>query len=190
MAQHDFVIDNQTGANFRADLNNALAALVSLSSGATEPATKYAYQLWVDTSTTPATIRQRNSANNAWVAIGTLTTNLGLQPAGNYVVFDTATGAATVPAGSTAQRPASPSAAQLRFNSTLSKFEGYNGSVWGSIGGGATGGGTDDIFYENGKTVTQTYTIGTNKNAMTAGPITVNSGVTVTVPTGSRWVIV
>lgn len=57
-------------------------------------------------------------------------------------------------------------------------------------GGGATGGGSDAVFYENELTVTTNYTISTNKSAMSAGPITINSGVTVTVPTGSRWVVV
>jgi len=59
---------------------------------------------------------------------------------------------------------------------------------WGRAGG-ATGGGTDDIFYENGQTVTSNYTLTTNKNAMSAGPITINSGVTVTIPSGQSWVI-
>ena len=57
-------------------------------------------------------------------------------------------------------------------------------------GGGATGGGTDEVFYENGQTVTTNYTLTTNTNAMSAGDITINSGVTVTVPSGSNWVIV
>ena len=56
--------------------------------------------------------------------------------------------------------------------------------------GGATGGGTDQIFYENGQTVTTSYTLSTNKNAVTAGPVTINSGVTVTIPSGSSWVVV
>ena len=55
---------------------------------------------------------------------------------------------------------------------------------------GAKGGGSDQIFYENGQTVTTDYTITTNKNAVTAGPITINSGVTVTIPSGSYWSIV
>ena len=58
------------------------------------------------------------------------------------------------------------------------------------ISAGATGGSTDQVFYENDQVVTTNYTISTNKNAMTAGPITVNSGVTVTIPTGSEWSIV
>ena len=53
----------------------------------------------------------------------------------------------------------------------------------------ARGAGTDKVFYENDTTVTSDYTITTNDNAISAGPITVNSGVTVTVPSGSTWVI-
>lgn len=60
---------------------------------------------------------------------------------------------------------------------------------WGTAGG-ATGGGTDDVFYENAQTVTTSYTLTTNKNAMSAGPITINSGATVTIPSGQTWVIV
>jgi len=55
--------------------------------------------------------------------------------------------------------------------------------------GGATGGGADEIFYQNGQVVTTSYTIPVDKNAMTAGPIEINSGVTVTVASGARWVI-
>ena len=60
---------------------------------------------------------------------------------------------------------------------------------WGTAGG-ATGGGTDDVFYENSQTVTTSYTLTASKNAMSAGPITINSGATVTVPSGASWVIV
>jgi len=60
---------------------------------------------------------------------------------------------------------------------------------WGTAGG-ATGGGTDDVFYENSQTVTTNYTLTANKNAMTAGPCTINSGVVVTIPSGQSWVIV
>jgi len=60
---------------------------------------------------------------------------------------------------------------------------------WGKAGG-AAGGGTDSVFYENGNTVTADYTISTNTNAMSAGPITINADATVTIPTGSTWVIV
>lgn len=108
--------------------------------------------------------------------------------ASGQVTFS-ATGAAVLNKGTTAQRP-TPVSGMLRFNTTDNKFEGYNGTAWGSIGGGATGGSADDIFYENGQTVTTNYTITTNKNAMSAGPITISSGITVTVPSGSAWVVV
>jgi len=68
--------------------------------------------------------------------------------------------------------------------------------VWeiSSGGGGATGGGTDKIFNENGQTVTTDYTLGTTlgeaANAVSAGPVSIDSGVTVTIPAGSNWVIV
>tara|TARA_R100001510_G_C7638178_1_gene196017 strand:+ start:247 stop:825 length:579 start_codon:yes stop_codon:yes gene_type:complete len=59
-----------------------------------------------------------------------------------------------------------------------------------SGGGGATGGGSDEVFFENDQAVTTNYSISSSHNAMTAGPITVNNGVTVTVPSGVRWVVV
>lgn len=199
MAQHDYSIANQSGLSFRQDLNNALLAIVSQNSGATEPSTTYAYQWWADTTT--GLLKIRNAANSAWVTIGTLaSTNLGLATvaspsftgtatfAGNVLL--SGTGVLDLPAGTTAQRPGSPNSGMIRFNSDLVTFEGYNGTGWGKIGGGAAGGGTDDIFYENGQTVTTNYTLTTNKNAMSAGPITINSGVTVTIPSGQTWAIV
>jgi hypothetical protein len=110
---------------------------------------------------------------------------------GTYVTKTSATGSAEMPAGTTAQRDVSPSAGYLRFNSSDSSFEGYDGSAWGAIGGGggASGGGSDAIFYENGQTITTSYSITANTNAMSTGPLTVNSGVSVTVPSGSRWVV-
>ena len=61
---------------------------------------------------------------------------------------------------------------------------------WGDNTAGATGGGTDKIFWENGQTVTQNYTITNINNAMSAGPITINNSVTVTIGDGETWVIV
>jgi hypothetical protein len=63
--------------------------------------------------------------------------------------------------------------------------------TWGEAGGGgATGGGTDEVFYENDQVVTANYTITTNKNAVTAGVIAINSGIDITIPSGSYWVVV
>jgi hypothetical protein len=58
------------------------------------------------------------------------------------------------------------------------------------VAAGATGGGTDKIFWENDQTVTTNYTITNGQNAMSAGPITINSGVTVTVGSGEIWTVV
>ena len=114
---------------------------------------------------------------------------LGIGTGSPAVTLDvSATDAIRVAAGTTAERPTG-AAGMIRYNSTLGQFEGY-GAAWGTIGGGAKGGGSDDIFYENGQTVTTNYTITTNKNAMTAGPVTINAGATVTVPSGSTWVVV
>lgn len=199
MAQHDYSIANQSGLAFRQDLNNALAAIVSQNSGTSEPSTTYAYQWWADTTT--GDLKLRNAANSAWITIGTLAdTNLGLATAATPTITGTATftgdvllsgtGVLDLPVGTTAQRPGSPNSGMIRFNSDLTTFEGYNGSAWGSIGGGATGGGSDAVFLENDNAVTVNYTLTTNKNAVSAGPVTINSGVTVTVPSGQSWVIV
>jgi hypothetical protein len=98
------------------------------------------------------------------------------------------TGTIRLPNGTTAERP-SPTAGMIRYNTTEASFEGYAAGAWGSIGGGATGAGGDQVFYENELTVTASYTLTTARNAMSTGPITIDSGVTVTVPTGQRWVI-
>lgn len=199
MSVHDYVIDNDTGANVRADINNVLAAIVSNNSSATAPPTTYPFMWWADTAT--GDLKIRDAANTSWVTVGSMaTTNFGLAPlaspsftgtvtsAGDIQM--TGTGAIDVAAGTTAERPGSPSAGMIRFNTTDTTFEGYNGSGWGAIGGGATGGGPDAVFYENGQTVTTDYTLTTNNNAVSAGPITINSGITVTIPSGSNWVIV
>lgn len=199
MAQHDYNLANQSGLAFRQDLNNALSAIVSQNSGASEPSTTYAYEWWADTTT--GLLKLRNAANSAWITIGTLASaNLGLAPVASPSFTGTATfagdvllsgtGVLDLPVGTTAERPGSPNSGMIRFNTTLTQFEGYNGTAWASVGGGATGGGADTVFFENSQTVTTNYTLTTNKNAVTAGPITVNSGVTVTIPSGSSWVVV
>ena len=104
------------------------------------------------------------------------------------VTINTTT-ALTIPDGTEAERPTGVTG-MIRFNTDITQFEGYNGSAWSSIGGGATGGGADTVFFENNNAVTTNYELTANKNAVSAGPITINSGVTVTVPSGQSWVIV
>lgn len=70
MSQNDYIIANQTAPNFRSDLNDALQALASLSSGATAPSTTYANMLWYDTAND--LLKMRTEADDAWITIGTL----------------------------------------------------------------------------------------------------------------------
>lgn len=107
-----------------------------------------------------------------------------------YVLQDSDVGAAQLPIGTTAQRPAG-GLGKLRYNQSLGQFEGYGVAGWGKVGGGgATGGGTDEVFNLNSQTVSVNYVIPAGKNAMSAGPITINNGITVEVPDGSVWTIV
>lgn len=82
-----------------------------------------------------------------------------------------------------------PIIGMIRYNSTNSAFEGYGASGWAGIGGGATGAGGDEVFILNSQVVTTSYTIPSGKNASSTGPLTVNGSVTITIPSGSRWVI-
>ena len=143
------------------------------------------------------------------------------------------TGAITLPNGTTGQQPASPASGMLRFNTTTTQFEGYNGTAWSSVGGAAisndtttstniypisasaTSGTALTVYTSNAKflykpstgeltspeviasngifvnsqTVSTSYTIATGNSAMSAGPITVASGQSVTISSGSRWVV-
>lgn len=194
MSQHDYVIDNQSGVNFRTDLNNALLAIVSQNSGNSAPTTTYAYMFWLDTSGGFPVLKQRNAANNAWITVGrvdqeafglnylysgasapattqpfmfwvdtTSTPTLKLRNAANnawITIGDasaanlgllalsggTLTGAILasstdrwrIPVGTTAQRPGSPANGDIRYNTDLTQYEGYNGTAaaWQPIGGG------------------------------------------------------
>jgi hypothetical protein len=118
----------------------------------------------------------------------TITSNAGTFNVPNNLVFS-GTGAIAVPVGTTAQLPGTPATGMIRYNTDYDTFEGYSGTAWGSIGSGATGGGGDQVFVENSTIVTTSYTFPTGKNAMSVGPITINGGVAVTVPSGQRWVV-
>jgi hypothetical protein len=121
---------------------------------------------------------------------------LNIQTGGNNAITINAlqnvtldgTGAVTVPVGTVAERPSAPAAGMFRFNDDSDEFEGYDGSAWGSIGGGSNI--TPFGLFENAKLISADYTITTNNNALSGGPIEVASGVNVTVPSGSVWTVV
>jgi hypothetical protein len=101
----------------------------------------------------------------------------------------TGTGFMLIPKGTTAQRPVTPVDGEMRYNTDTDQFEGYQGGAWGQLGGGATGGGGDEVFVENARVVTVNYTLSTGKSAESVGPISVASGITVTIPSGERWIV-
>jgi len=94
-----------------------------------------------------------------------------------------------LPVGTTATRPTGQTGL-VRFNTDRNQFEGYNNTTWSGIGDQPVGGGVNRVFFENDITMTDNYTITSGKNAMSAGPITVNSGVVLTIPAGSVYTIV
>ena len=190
----DYDIANGSGSAVRADLNNVFAAIQSLNSGSSDPSgTQVAFQLSVNT--TSNLLKIRNASNNGYIEIGNVTqANLGLMPVagGTFTgkVTHNYTNSLNLPVGTTAQRDGSPAVGMFRYNSTLNVFEGYKNTGWGEIGGGAgaTGGGTDEVFVETAQNVTTNYTLTSNKHAHTVSP-TINSGVTITVPSGAILVI-
>jgi hypothetical protein len=170
------------------------------------------------------------SANLFW---DNSNTRLGVGTNAPAVTFAvSAVDAMLIPNGTTAQRPTG-AAGYLRFNSTTSQFEGYNGSAWASVGGAAISNDTATatnvyplfanatsgtaltvytsnakLLYKpstgdlqssqlvagnglvvNSKTISTSYSIPASNNAMSVGPVTVASGQSVTVPSGSRWVV-
>ena len=145
----------------------------------------------------------------------------------------TGTGASKLNVGTTAERP-TPASGMLRFNSTSTEFEGYNGTAWASVGGAALSNDTTtatniyplsaaatsgtaatiytsnaNLLYKpstgelsaiahvssngiqiNANTIATSYTIAATNNGLSAGPVSVNTGITVTVSTGSTWTVV
>ena len=91
-------------------------------------------------------------------------------------------GSAKLPSGNTAARDGSPVVGMIRHNSQLNSFEGYNNGAWGSIGGGAAGGGGEKIFHESENAMDQDYTISTNHNAIVPTPFTINATLTINSP--------
>ena len=187
-----FTVDNGTGLVVRTKLNQIIAALSTFNQGSGDPSIGVAaYVPHIDGNT----LKIRNAANNAFITLGDVSaTNFGHAALSGSTftgkVIHNYTSSLTIPSGTTAQRDGSPAVGMFRHNSTLNQFEGYNNGAWGAIGGGAgaTGGGTDEVFFESDQTATTSYTLSSGKNAHTVSP-TINNGVTITVPSGAILVI-
>jgi hypothetical protein len=182
------------------------------------------------TATTGDLLLGTTTANTIRFAVNSGADSVQINGTTGIVSFPTTT-AITLPAGTTAQEPTGVQG-MLRFNTTTSQFEGYNGSAWASVGGAAisndtatattvyplfshaTSGTALTVYTSNanylytpstgllqapnvastngitinGKTISSNVTIATGQNGFSVGPTTLNSGVTVTIASGSRWV--
>ena len=196
---NNFNVANGTGAAVRAGINDIFSALRTINSASGDPSgtgNVVQFQPHIDSSTNLLKIcTSVSSGTGTFTTIGNITqANLGLAPVAGATftgdVIHNYTTALQIPVGTTAQRPGSPSTGDFRFNSTTTSAEIYNGSEFTAVGGGAgaTGGGNDEVFFESDTNVTTSYTITSGKNAHTVSPV-IDSGVTVTVPSGSLLVI-
>jgi hypothetical protein len=104
-----------------------------------------------------------------------------------FISTDSSTDAILMPSGSTAQRPSATNG-MFRYNTDENEFEGYANGAWGPISGGGTEGGGAILI--NTDTVTETYSMPSGTNGFSVGPITVADGISVTVASGNRWVVI
>lgn len=169
-----YIVSNQTTGGYAITIGAATGSYITIPNGVTAQ---------VYTDGTNFYSAQTGSAGSFNVN-GNLSVGSDLSVTGE-ATFNS-TGAVKIPVGTTAQEPGTPVAGMIRFNSDIPQFEGYNGASWGQIGGGASAGGA---VYENAQSITHNYTMATNYNGESVGPITISSGVTVTIPSGSRWVV-
>ena len=196
---NNFHPDNGTGAEVRTAMKDIFQALRTLNSASGDPSgaeNVAAFQPHINTATNELKIcTSVSSGTGTFTTVGNITLpNLGLATLTGATftgpIINNYTSALRLPVGTTAQRPGSPAAGDIRFNSTTTEAEIFNGSIFTAVAGGAgaTGGGNDQWVFENDQNVTQNYEITTNKHAHSVSP-TINSGVTITVPSGSILVI-
>ena len=161
MSQSSLIqLPNESGVLFRQHLNELLSALNTCFSGTTEPSVTEVGMYWLDTSTTPPALKKRNGTNTAWVVevtpfsysllddVDAAAARATLEAASAshthsefasashthsvYVPQDNTKGAATLPVGTTAERPTGVNG-NMRYNSDLNGFEGYANGAWGSL---------------------------------------------------------
>ena len=172
-----YVVNNATAGGFGITFNtSASGSSVTIPNGAT-------YIIYSDA--TNFYFASNYYSANVNITGGTIGGTTTYNNTGGLYTFG-GTGALTLPSGTTDQEPGTPVAGMFRFNTSTNVFEGYNGTAWGPIGGGNS---TANGFWQNTQTITSNQAITSGYSATSAGPITVASGVSVTIPSGSRWVI-
>jgi hypothetical protein len=129
------------------------------------------------------------SVANVWLE--TTGTNRIDTITGNNLIRINGVGGLMIPGGNTSSRPTANLAGTIRYNTDNGVFEGWDTatSIWRPLSG-AAGGGGNRAFFENQSNISSDYAITTGYNAGTFGPITLNSGITVTIPANSVWTVV
>jgi len=167
---------NTVNTEITALLDSAIAGTTTISADAD-----------ITLTTTTGAANESREAIILWTAGGTVTRNI-TAPAQSktYVVINKTSSTQSI-----VLRGVGPTTG-VTVSAGSSAICAWNGVDFVKISGsgGATGGGSDQIFYENGQTVTTNYTLTAGQNAGSFGPITINSSITVTVPSGSTWSVV
>lgn len=168
-----YIVDNQS--------SNSVTIKASGQTGVTIPAGKKAYVIFNGTDYVVA----ESYFPTATITTATVTTATVTNLTTSGTVTFGGTGAITVPVGTTAQEPGTPLSGMIRFNSDSNSFEGYNGTLWGGLGGAQA----SSVIYVNNQTINSSYTFAANTSGSSTGPITLAAGVSITIPSGGRWVI-
>lgn len=189
-------------ASQTASATSAAAALASKNAAAASAAATLVSENNADTSEAGALASQNSAATSATTATsqaGIATTKAGEASASaadaastlaNAVQRTSATGSTKATVGTTAQRDGVPEYGWERTNSTLNQKEWWNNTAWVAMGGGATGGPGNHVFYLNDKIITQNFTIPPGQNAGSFGSITIADGIDVEISDDSEWSIV
>lgn len=191
MSQHDFTIDNQTFPATRSDINSALQALASLSSGASAPSTTFAYQLWVNTTADPNILNIRNSANNAWIKIGEVNQGSAAFILTAYAILQA--GSATAPSFSfdldrdTGMYRAAANIIGFATNGT----ERFRVGDSGQLGiGGATYGTSGQVLTSGGAAAAPSWATVSESGQLLRAPQIKTSGTSYTTPAGCNSILV
>ena len=175
-------VDSEQWVDTSADSTSSLVIVSE-----TPPPNPVQGELWWDSSTTGGIlyIYYTDPDSNQWVEVG------GNGDGGSG-------GGATVSSGP--NPPDNPAINTLWFNTETGKlyiyYQDNDSAQWvdtdvgGSTEAMPTGGGSDKVFYENDQNIKSDFTLDENTNAMTAGPITVDDGVSITIPAGQTWTVV
>jgi hypothetical protein len=191
--QKTYIINNATTGGKNIVMTTGSGSTVSVPNGATYLIYSDGTNFYLTSSFNAAAVSITGGTINN-TTIGNITPAAGsftnvttpTISSGTGTVIVNTTGALTVPTGTTAQEPGTPTAGMIRFNSDTGSFEGYNGTYWGSLGGSNS---TATGLWQNALTITSNQTVATGYSASSVGPITIAAGASVTVPVGSRWII-